>query len=272
MSTTPPPPPSPSTLSPVSSSQLSCQSSQTSLMMSPLSSEPFGLAPLLKEHFSRKLPYTIVVEGNISSGKSTFLKYLEKYEDTMVLIPEPIEKWRNVNGENLLENMYNDAAAWGPSFQSYVLFTMIQSHLLDTNGVCKVMERSCHSSFHCFTKYLYDRKFIEPAKYSILKTWYDFNNSIFNLDVHLTIYIRTSPEVIYERMCKRGRSEEVNVTLEQLTRMHNIYENWLLGPNSSFKGRIILLNGDLDMDEIQNEYTRIECIINDSFSKRKETM
>lgn len=46
-------------------------------------------------------PFTVIVEGNIGSGKTTFLEYFKKYNNVCVLA-EPIEMWRNCNGHNLL--------------------------------------------------------------------------------------------------------------------------------------------------------------------------
>lgn len=41
------------------------------------------------------------MEGNIGSGKSTFLDYCASLPNYAVY-PEPVEKWENVNGVNLL--------------------------------------------------------------------------------------------------------------------------------------------------------------------------
>lgn len=46
-------------------------------------------------------PYTVFIEGNIGAGKTTFLNHFKKYED-VCLHTEPVEKWRNVLGINLL--------------------------------------------------------------------------------------------------------------------------------------------------------------------------
>lgn len=46
-------------------------------------------------------PYTVLVEGNIGCGKTTFLEYFKKYENVCVLA-EPVDLWRNCNGHNLL--------------------------------------------------------------------------------------------------------------------------------------------------------------------------
>lgn len=49
----------------------------------------------------RKAPFTVFIEGNIGAGKTTFLNHFKKYDDVR-LYTEPVEKWRNVDGFNLL--------------------------------------------------------------------------------------------------------------------------------------------------------------------------
>ncbi len=46
-------------------------------------------------------PLTIAVEGNIGSGKSTFLEYCRS-KPGIIAYPEPVGEWRNVNEVNLL--------------------------------------------------------------------------------------------------------------------------------------------------------------------------
>jgi deoxyadenosine/deoxycytidine kinase len=46
-------------------------------------------------------PYTILIEGNIGSGKSTLLNHFKKFEKICV-VEEPVEKWRDCGGINLL--------------------------------------------------------------------------------------------------------------------------------------------------------------------------
>lgn len=55
----------------------------------------------------RKAPFTVFIEGNIGAGKTTFLNHFKKYDDVR-LYTEPVEKWRNVDGFNLLviESMF----------------------------------------------------------------------------------------------------------------------------------------------------------------------
>ena len=53
-------------------------------------------------------PFTVVVEGNIGCGKTTFLDYFSKFSDRVEVLTEPVDRWRNVNGHNLLQLMYEN--------------------------------------------------------------------------------------------------------------------------------------------------------------------
>ena len=54
-----------------------------------------------------KTPFIVSIEGNIGAGKSTMLKFFNKYSD-VELIPEPVAQWCDVNGHNLLGKLYED--------------------------------------------------------------------------------------------------------------------------------------------------------------------
>lgn len=112
------------------------------------------------------------------------------------------------------------------------------------------------------------------------------------------MYLRTSPEVVYERMRKRARSEESCVPLQYLQELHKLHENWLIENNGYnvdvsgvvktsinrfiirtlsrrrlgwkkgllphqngtpfFCSQVVVLNADLDIEHIGSEYKRFE--------------
>ena len=74
------------------------------ILDSRLSEFPRRTFPFLKNMDKRNKPFTVVIEGNIGSGKTTLLNYFSKYRDVEVL-QEPVDKWRNVDGHNLLVNL-----------------------------------------------------------------------------------------------------------------------------------------------------------------------
>ena len=74
------------------------------------------------------------------------------------------------------------------------------------------MERSLFSARHCFVENLHDTGKMCDAEYSVLCEWFDFlasgGASKVDIGVDLIVYLRTSPEVAYERKKARARKEE----------------------------------------------------------------
>lgn len=90
-------------------------------------------------------PFTVLIEGNIGSGKTTFLNHFQKF-DSVCLMTEPVEQWRNCGGVNLLDLMYNEPYRWAMPFQTYVTLTMLRTHIHKTEKPVKLMERSLFSA------------------------------------------------------------------------------------------------------------------------------
>ena len=65
----------------------------------------------------------ICLLGNIGSGKSSVLKKMHGYRN-MATRDEPMEKWENYNGGNLLKLFYDNPARWAYVFQTQVLITL----------------------------------------------------------------------------------------------------------------------------------------------------
>ena len=66
----------------------------------------------------RKKPFTIFVEGIVGTGKSTFLKAFEKYP-MMDILPEPVSKWMDLNGTDMLQLIYDDPERWSMAQVSF---------------------------------------------------------------------------------------------------------------------------------------------------------
>jgi hypothetical protein len=80
-------------------------------------------------------PLRISVDGNISSGKSTLVATLvdlfpKEHNYEVEIVPEPLGKWTNLHGFNLLDMLYKDVARNNFLFQHYVQLT----RLMDTMG------------------------------------------------------------------------------------------------------------------------------------------
>lgn len=173
---------------------------------------------------------TVVVEGNIGAGKTTFLdQFRHLYGSKIKIYKEPVELWRNVRGHNLLNKFYEDPKKWSLSFQTYVQLTMAQIHeesaIKEEGSVIKMMERSLFSARYCFVENLFKLGYLTDVEYNILDEWFISLQKEIKID--FIIYLKTSPENCYQRIKSRGRPEESSITLDYLKSLHSLHEDWL---------------------------------------------
>jgi len=226
--------------------------------------------------------YTIVsIEGNIGSGKSTLLANLReiyKEEADIVFLNEPVDEWGKITDENgitILEKFYADQEKYSFSFQmmayvsrlkvlrealSYVFMNKFCLHSSSSpKKVIIITERSLFTDKLVFAKMLYDDKKIEPINYKIYLNWFDTFSGEF--PVHKVVYVKTSPEKCHNRINKRSRDGEGNISLEYLQNCSMYHDNMLDTQSEECvcKNQLIL-NGNVD---IYKDTNQLENWIND---------
>ena len=206
--------------------------------------------------------FKVSVEGNIGAGKTTFLNIF-KNDSRVKVIKEPVSKWKDVNGSNLLQLMYENGQRWNFAFQSRVQQTMLQGHLTQTEKGVKMMERSLHSTREIFMKHQVKSGTIHKVEKDILEGWYNFltANDAFNTTVDLYVYLRTDPETAFERLRKRNREEENKVSMNYIQEIHSRHEEWL-GENSPPKHTpVLIINANKSEDEMKEMALKLDDII-----------
>ena len=181
--------------------------------------------------------YVFAIEGNVGSGKSTLIKYLEKIKINMqgykiIFLPEPVEEWKkikNKNGSNIIEGYYKNENKYGFSFQINALISrisQIRKALLSSTNTIFIIERSVHTDKHVFCKMLYDNGVIDKINYEVYLRWYDE----FQKDMMISgiIYVNTDIENSHKRIKIRNRKGEENISKEYLTKLDTYHKNWLL--------------------------------------------
>lgn len=166
---------------------------------------------------SLEMQVTVSVEGNIGAGKSTLCKYIaSKYPNDITVLCEPIDKWQNCSGHNILDLFYKEPCKYSFLFQSHVQLTLLRQSIEKLPTQIKLCERSLFSAKYCFVKNLREEGKLAEPECAVLDAW--FQNIVNNNAVQPTaiIYLRTSPVVAYERLVKRNRAEEGTVQLEYL--------------------------------------------------------
>lgn len=174
---------------------------------------------------------SIIVEGNIGAGKSTFLRLVDQALNVQVVY-EPHEKWQDINGAgNLLENFYADTKRWAYTFQSYAFITRVleqEAYLKKALHPIQILERSVYSDRYCFAKNCYQMGTMTALEWKLYKEWFSWLINDYVKKPQGFIYLKTDPEVCYERLLKRSRSEEKAVPLEYLQKLHQKHEDWLI--------------------------------------------
>jgi len=217
-------------------------------------------------HCSNSTPFlTICVEGNIGSGKTTFLKHFKQFPEICVL-DEPISQWRSMRGHNLLDLMYKDPKKWSLGFQSYVQLTMLDLHTRPVPVPFKMMERSIYSAKNCFVKNLHNEGLMQDAEYTVLTEWFDFVREHMPMKVDLIVYLKTDPAVAYQRVMQRGRFEEDSIKMEYLQSIHNLHEDWLVKKKHCLPCPVLTIDANHDLSKMAPNYSICEETI---FNKTK---
>ena len=175
---------------------------------------------------------SLIVEGNIGAGKSTFLKIMAQYLDINPVF-EPHEKWQQIGsakGENLLDKFYKDTQRWAYTFQTYAFVSRVveqEANMKKYPNKANVMERSVYSDRYCFAKNCFEMGLITDLEWELYKQWFAWLVENYTVKPNGFIYLQLDPEISYSRLLKRSRKEEVGVSLDYLKKLHQKHEEWL---------------------------------------------
>ena len=172
------------------------------------------------------------IEGNIGSGKTTLMDYLQSLnifkQNNIKTLKEPVDEWKQFidknTGHNILDYFYKNPKRWGYLFQMNAFIT--RSKLIDkykhTNTI--LMERSVYSDRYVFAKNCYEKGLINSIEWDTYINWFNWLSNMLQLNGDAYIYLRTSPEKSYERIVKRNREEEKGISLEYIQEIHKKHE------------------------------------------------
>jgi len=173
----------------------------------------------------------LIIEGNIGAGKSTFLKIISSY---LAIEPvfEPHQKWQKVGGDqNLLDAFYKDIKRWAYTFQSYAFVTRVlelEQAEKNSGASSLVLERSVYSDRYCFAKNCYEMGLMSSLEWELYQEWFAWLVEGYTKKPDGFIYLQTDPGICHQRLKQRKRSEETEVSLDYLTKLHTKHENWLI--------------------------------------------
>jgi deoxyadenosine/deoxycytidine kinase len=208
----------------------------------------------------------ISIEGNIGSGKSTLFEKLKIHfanNKNIIFVREPVDIWESIqdeNGTTILEKFYQDQIKYSFSFQimAYISrINLLKETIKHNPGVTIITERSLYTDKMVFAKMLYDTHKIEYINYQIYLNLFDTFKNDFN--VNNIIYIKTDPDICYNRILKRARNGENNISVDYL-QLCDTYHNNMVDILECDK---IVLNGNVDIYENTSQLNDWICQIQD---------
>jgi len=202
----------------------------------------------------------ISIDGNIGSGKSSFLSYLKEISkgQNFVFVDEPVEQWLQIRdgetGQSIFEKFYQDQSKYSFSFQMMAFisrFSMLRKAIKENPDAIIITERCLYTDKYVFAKMLYDSKMMEDVNYQIYCKWFEeFSQEI---PMSKIIYIKTDPNICLERINKRNRTGEDKIELDYLNLCSKYHEDMMceLRKNNI---EVIVLDGNVDIYIIPNIY------------------
>lgn len=221
----------------------------------------------------------VLVEGNIGAGKTSlidFITYILSDCDNVGVYREPIEKWQDLRGHNLLELMYQDPKTYSSIFQTYAILTQLETLKRAKNNEISVTERSLQSIKNVFIPALHANGAIDTITNHVFDKWFESIEDSNDVHPDIIIYVKTNPNLLLNRIKERGRPEESKIDLIYLKQIHELHELWIndlisfrlakkfccsdfsSGNNSSIskQTKIIYVDGDVPLKDMENEHMK----------------
>jgi deoxyadenosine/deoxycytidine kinase len=211
----------------------------------------------------------ISIDGNIGSGKSTLLHKLKEYihkkykdditrDNKIIFLQEPVDQWLEIkdkDGKDILTNFYENPVKYSFAFQmmAYISrLSLLKKCISENPDAIIITERCLNTDRYVFAKMLYDDGKLDEIEYQIYLRW--FNDFIDLIKVQKTVYLKTCPSICYERINKRKRDGEDNISIEYLTNCHKYHQDMIEymygeGYYKEENSNILVINSDIDFSE-----------------------
>ncbi len=205
----------------------------------------------------------VIVEGNIGSGKSTFLAECERQMKNVVAVYEQVHDWTNLtdsSGKSMFDLYYLDKPKYAYVFQTYVLMSRVAALMRARRqhpDAILLCERSFLTDYEIFAKCLYESGDITEMEWNVYNLWHGHIKELFGQPIVGTIYLRATPEKCLERIQKRQRQSEDTISIDYVRSVHHKHEEWLMG-SAAANSNILVLNAN---EELPNLDKHVEAVV-----------
>jgi len=99
-------------------------------------------------------------------------------------------------------------------------------------------------------------------EYAVISEWFNFLITCpqLNFKIDQIIYLRTDPEVAYERIKKRKRPEEHLIPFSYLKDLHDLHEDWLVHQTKfqPLVAPVTIIDCNPELEVLSEKYKSVE--------------
>jgi deoxyadenosine/deoxycytidine kinase len=168
--------------------------------------------------------YFVAIAGNIGVGKSSLTTLLSERLGWQPFFEAVVDN-------PYLADFYRDMKGW--SFHSQVFFLSRRLHdhraLMD-HPTSVLQDRTVYEDAEIFARNLYRQGYISDRDWA---TYWGLYNSVASLlpPPNLVVYLQASVDTLLNRIARRGRDFEREISAEYLARLNTLYDEWVAGFN-----------------------------------------
>ena len=207
--------------------------------------------------------------GNIGVGKTEFTQQVLKEPNRSLLLSflkkgQGIKAFQEIPERRLLTEFYNDKKRWAFASQMYYFSLRLNTikRINDFTGIA-VEDRTIFEDKNVFGKTNYELGNMHDLEYYVYDQMYREICKNFNPPT-LFVYLKIRDiNVLKQRIQKRGRDEEKEISAEYLQKLNNSYDELF----DNYPYHKMAVNAETDMFEHPSYHTTVVCEIAQKLKK-----
>ena len=196
--------------------------------------------------------YFLAIAGNIGVGKTELTTRLSAELGWMAYYEPVIQN-------PYLDDFYADMSRWSFHLQIYFLSERFKAQVqIGASALPFIQDRTIYEDAEIFARTLHDQGSMTDVDYRNYTSLFHVLVS-FLRKPDLIIYLKASPDVLMERIARRGRASEQSISRDYIARLNRAYDGWM--HRARAEGEVLEI--DTDTVRLQGETPAFNRLVKD---------